>query len=157
MMKAQFLQQWDGLATDHSHCVLVMGATNRPNDVDRAILRRMPASFHIPLPVNIIFLMLNSEDNYQIWTCEKLDKILSELKDFLIFCLGSTSKGRNSQFGSKRRGYRQLCRRSSIGQAHWRIFGFWSQGIVSKCCRLSAQTTSHSWKVSWNILFELKF
>ena len=52
MMKAQFLQQWDGLATDHTHCVLVMGATNRPNDVDRAILRRMPASFHIPLPVS---------------------------------------------------------------------------------------------------------
>ncbi|XP_045594913.2 outer mitochondrial transmembrane helix translocase isoform X2 [Procambarus clarkii] len=50
MMKAQFLQQWDGLATDHSRCVIVMGATNRPNDVDRAILRRMPAAFHIPLP-----------------------------------------------------------------------------------------------------------
>ncbi|KAK7018824.1 ATPase AAA domain-containing protein 1 [Halocaridina rubra] len=50
MMKAQFLQQWDGLATDHSRCVIVMGATNRPQDVDRAILRRMPAAFHVPLP-----------------------------------------------------------------------------------------------------------
>ncbi|XP_071536551.1 outer mitochondrial transmembrane helix translocase-like isoform X2 [Panulirus ornatus] len=50
MMKAQFLQQWDGLTTDHSRCVVVMGATNRPQDVDRAILRRMPAAFHIPLP-----------------------------------------------------------------------------------------------------------
>ncbi|XP_063867438.1 outer mitochondrial transmembrane helix translocase-like isoform X2 [Scylla paramamosain] len=50
MMKAQFLQQWDGLATDHGRCVVVMGATNRPQDVDRAILRRMPAAFHIPLP-----------------------------------------------------------------------------------------------------------
>lgn len=52
MMKAQFLQQWDGLATDHGRCVVVMGATNRPQDVDRAILRRMPAAFHIPLPVS---------------------------------------------------------------------------------------------------------
>lgn len=50
MMKAQFLQQWDGLATDNSRFVVVMGATNRPQDVDRAILRRMPAAFHIPLP-----------------------------------------------------------------------------------------------------------
>lgn len=52
MMKAQFLQQWDGLATDNSRFVVVMGATNRPQDVDRAILRRMPAAFHIPLPVS---------------------------------------------------------------------------------------------------------
>lgn len=41
---------WDGLITD-AHCtVIVMGATNRPQDLDRAILRRMPATFHIPMP-----------------------------------------------------------------------------------------------------------
>ncbi|KAK8730047.1 hypothetical protein OTU49_008438 [Cherax quadricarinatus] len=66
MMKAQFLQQWDGLATDHSRCVIVMGATNRPQDVDRAILRRMPAAFHIPLPgleqrEDILRLVLHDE------------------------------------------------------------------------------------------------
>jgi len=49
MIKAQFMQMWDGLETS-DETVVVMGATNRPRDVDRAILRRMPATFHIGLP-----------------------------------------------------------------------------------------------------------
>lgn len=43
-----------------------MGATNRPQDVDKAILRRMPAMFQIGLPTNdkrkdIIQLILRRE------------------------------------------------------------------------------------------------
>ena len=45
MMKAMFMSLWDGLISDSERCVLVMGATNRPQDVDKAILRRMPAAF----------------------------------------------------------------------------------------------------------------
>lgn len=50
MMKAQFMALWDGLSTDPDCTVIVMGATNRPHDLDRAILRRMPSTFHIGLP-----------------------------------------------------------------------------------------------------------
>ncbi|KAK9505698.1 hypothetical protein O3M35_009689 [Rhynocoris fuscipes] len=50
MMKAQFMTLWDGLNTDPACTVIVMGATNRPHDLDKAILRRMPATFHISLP-----------------------------------------------------------------------------------------------------------
>ncbi|XP_071488039.1 outer mitochondrial transmembrane helix translocase-like [Diadema antillarum] len=50
MMKAQFMTLWDGLITDENCEVIVMGATNRPQDVDAAILRRMPTSFHIGMP-----------------------------------------------------------------------------------------------------------
>ncbi|XP_071774773.1 outer mitochondrial transmembrane helix translocase [Centroberyx gerrardi] len=50
MMKAQFMSLWDGLETSTSSQVMVMGATNRPQDLDPAILRRMPTTFHVGLP-----------------------------------------------------------------------------------------------------------
>lgn len=66
MMKAQFMSLWDGLITDPSCIVIIMGATNRPQDLDRAILRRMPATFHIGLPVNKIYLFKSLFVKYHI-------------------------------------------------------------------------------------------
>ena len=40
---------WDGLLTQ-SDRILVLGATNRPLDIDPAILRRMPKRFSVSLP-----------------------------------------------------------------------------------------------------------
>ncbi|XP_061763111.1 outer mitochondrial transmembrane helix translocase [Nerophis ophidion] len=50
MMKAQFMSLWDGLETSSATQVMIMGATNRPQDMDPAILRRMPTTFHVGLP-----------------------------------------------------------------------------------------------------------
>ncbi|XP_057375086.1 outer mitochondrial transmembrane helix translocase-like [Daphnia carinata] len=51
MVKALFMSHWDGLTTDNKKsCVVVLGTTNRPQDVDEDIVRRMPAFFHIGLP-----------------------------------------------------------------------------------------------------------
>ncbi|XP_055919953.1 outer mitochondrial transmembrane helix translocase-like [Eupeodes corollae] len=67
MMKTQFMMLWDGLSTQAGSTVIVMGATNRPQDLDKAILRRMPAQFHIGLPTDaqrleILKLILNTEN-----------------------------------------------------------------------------------------------
>ena len=69
MMKAEWMTQWDGLLTssgiEKSQQILVLGATNRPNDIDPAILRRMPKRFAIRLPdqsqrLKILQLMLRN-------------------------------------------------------------------------------------------------
>ena len=56
MMKTQFMSFWDGLVTDSSCQIMIVGATNRPQDVDAAILRRMPSMFCVGLPVSSIVL-----------------------------------------------------------------------------------------------------
>ena len=50
MMKAEFMTLWDGLVSENVSRIIVLGATNRPNDLDKAILRRMPKRFSIRLP-----------------------------------------------------------------------------------------------------------
>ncbi|KAG1844632.1 ATPase [Suillus subalutaceus] len=49
MMKAEFMTSWDGLTSGPDR-ILVLGATNRPGDIDPAILRRMPKRFAVALP-----------------------------------------------------------------------------------------------------------
>ncbi|CAH1639341.1 unnamed protein product [Spodoptera littoralis] len=66
MMKTQFMSLWDGLITEPTCTVIIMGATNRPQDLDKAIQRRMPATFHVPMPSEsqrerILQLILRSE------------------------------------------------------------------------------------------------
>lgn len=49
-IKAEFLTLWDGISTASKSRVLVLGATNKPQHIDPAILRRMPRAFEVPLP-----------------------------------------------------------------------------------------------------------
>lgn len=49
MMKAEFMTLWDGL-TSSTDRIMVLGATNRPNDIDSAILRRLPKRYAVSLP-----------------------------------------------------------------------------------------------------------
>lgn len=67
MVKAEFMTWWDGLksadTSGQAQRILVLGATNRINDIDDAILRRMPKKFPIYLPnasqrLKILKLML---------------------------------------------------------------------------------------------------
>lgn len=54
MVKAEFMTLWDGLTSANTkgkpQRILVLGATNRIQDIDEAILRRMPKRFAVSLP-----------------------------------------------------------------------------------------------------------
>ncbi|PHH68886.1 hypothetical protein CDD83_5893 [Cordyceps sp. RAO-2017] len=54
MVKAEFMTLWDGLTSANSSGmpaqIVVLGATNRVDEIDEAILRRMPKKFSISLP-----------------------------------------------------------------------------------------------------------
>ncbi|XP_043688300.1 outer mitochondrial transmembrane helix translocase [Telopea speciosissima] len=49
-MKTEFMALWDGFTTDQNARVMVLAATNRPSELDEAILRRLPQAFEIGIP-----------------------------------------------------------------------------------------------------------
>ncbi|ONK79906.1 uncharacterized protein A4U43_C01F11610 [Asparagus officinalis] len=49
-MKTEFMSLWDGFTTDQNARVMVLAATNRPSELDEAILRRFPQAFEIGIP-----------------------------------------------------------------------------------------------------------
>ncbi|MCJ1308240.1 hypothetical protein MMC25_001893 [Agyrium rufum] len=54
MVKAEFMTHWDGLTSSNTfgepQRILILGATNRMQDIDEAILRRMPKKFPVSKP-----------------------------------------------------------------------------------------------------------
>lgn len=67
-MKTEFLVQLDGAATSDKDRILVLGATNRPYELDEAARRRLVKRLYIPLPelearVQIIDNLLKNEQH----------------------------------------------------------------------------------------------
>ncbi|CAO3611656.1 unnamed protein product [Cunninghamella blakesleeana] len=65
----QFMVEWDGLSSDNKG-VMVMAATNRPFDLDDAVLRRMPRRILLDLPNEddreYILKMLLKDEKYDV-------------------------------------------------------------------------------------------
>ncbi|KAL6494383.1 hypothetical protein OROGR_031183 [Orobanche gracilis] len=66
-MKNEFMVNWDGLRTKDKERVLVLAATNRPFDLDEAVIRRLPRRLMVNLPdaanrAKILRVILARED-----------------------------------------------------------------------------------------------
>ena len=48
-LKTTIMQEWDGLSANNER-VVVIGSTNRPFDLDEAVLRRLPRRIFVDLP-----------------------------------------------------------------------------------------------------------
>ncbi|KEG08219.1 putative AAA ATPase [Trypanosoma grayi] len=82
-IKTEFLVQMDGAGNDtHEARVLVMGATNRPFDLDEAIIRRFPKRVLVPLPdaparEQILRSLLNTEETPNNFTPDAWQRIVA--------------------------------------------------------------------------------
>ncbi|PHU15561.1 hypothetical protein BC332_16766 [Capsicum chinense] len=66
-LKNEFMLNWDGLRTKDTERVLVLAATNRPFDLDEAVIRRLPRRLMVNLPdaptrAKILKVILAKED-----------------------------------------------------------------------------------------------
>lgn len=97
MLKAEFMTLWDGLVSNGR--IMVMGATNRQNDIDQAFMRRLPKQISIGKP--------NSAQRRSI-----LSKILKDSKlDSINFDLETIVINTKGYSGSD---LKELCREAAL-------------------------------------------
>ncbi|KAG5223040.1 AAA+ ATPase domain-containing protein [Salix suchowensis] len=76
-MRNEFMAAWDGLRSKDSQRILILGATNRPFDLDDAVIRRLPRRIHVDLPdaenrMKILRIILNRENLESDFQFDKL-------------------------------------------------------------------------------------
>ncbi|XP_007240377.3 fidgetin-like protein 1 [Astyanax mexicanus] len=84
-IKTEFLVQLDGAATSSEDRILVVGATNRPQEIDEAARRRLAKRLYIPLPEAAarrqIVINLMTREKSQLGP-EELEKVVSCTEGF---------------------------------------------------------------------------
>ncbi|XP_048135549.1 uncharacterized protein LOC115750587 isoform X5 [Rhodamnia argentea] len=93
-MRNEFMAAWDGLRSKDSERILILGATNRPFDLDDAVIRRLPRRLYVDLPdaenrKKILKIILGQENLEHGFEIDKLASMTegysgSDLKNLCI-------------------------------------------------------------------------
>ncbi|CAL0304306.1 unnamed protein product [Lupinus luteus] len=93
-MRNEFMAAWDGLRSKENQRILILGATNRPFDLDDAVIRRLPRRIYIDLPdaenrMKILRILLAQENLVPDFEYDRLGKLTegysgSDLKNLCI-------------------------------------------------------------------------
>ncbi|KAE9616430.1 putative microtubule-severing ATPase [Lupinus albus] len=93
-MRNEFMAAWDGLRSKENQRILILGATNRPFDLDDAVIRRLPRRIYIDLPdaenrMKILRIVLAQESLVPDFEYDELAKLTegysgSDLKNLCI-------------------------------------------------------------------------
>ncbi|KAK8455158.1 hypothetical protein SEVIR_4G096100v4 [Setaria viridis] len=93
-MRNEFMAAWDGLRSKENQRILILGATNRPFDLDDAVIRRLPRRILVDLPdaknrMKILKILLAKENLESDFRFDKLANVTegysgSDLKNLCI-------------------------------------------------------------------------
>nr|CCD15819.1 unnamed protein product [Trypanosoma congolense IL3000] len=119
-VKTEFLVQLDGVGTNQGDRVLLIGATNRPDELDEAARRRMEKRLYIPLPhtparIELIRRLLNTMVEQYAQQREKANKSPGDFSS-LVHAIDEESivEIANATDGYSGADIKQLCREAAM-------------------------------------------
>ncbi|KAK4267749.1 hypothetical protein QN277_024489 [Acacia crassicarpa] len=84
-LKSEFLIQFDGVTSNPDDIVIVIGATNKPQELDDAVLRRLVKRIYVPLPdANVRRLLLKHKLKGQAFSLPSgdLEKLVKDTEGY---------------------------------------------------------------------------
>ncbi|XP_010506502.1 PREDICTED: spastin-like isoform X1 [Camelina sativa] len=84
-LKSEFLIQFDGVTSNPDDLVIVIGATNKPQELDDAVLRRLVKRIYVPLPdskVRTLLFKIKLKSQPHSLSGSDIDKIVRETEGY---------------------------------------------------------------------------